>query len=207
MEPSGRNRWQPVANGGSAGNGSNKPTGNRWQPTANVSEMVRRGRRFESVRGLEKCGWLAAEGRTNPRYALALGRIVAVLCGPLGLLGSASASGLAGAAAVSSSATQVVVVDITSGGCTTSALSASTAPIEFVIANHTRGVATFTIARRRVFLGRHRSAKTRVRLSSGRYPFGCTPRGRGSLLVVAAANRHRIVVVTGADGRQHLAIG
>jgi hypothetical protein len=134
-----------------------------------------------------------------------LGRIVAVLCGLLVLLGSASASRVAGAAVVSSSATQVVAVDIGSGGCATSTLSASTAPIEFVIANHTRGVATFTIARRRVFLGRHRSAKTRVRLSSGRYPFSCTPHGRGSLLVVAAANQHRIVVVTGADGRQHLA--
>ena len=44
MEPSGRNRWQPVANRTSPENGSNKPIGNRWQPTATVSErMVRRG--------------------------------------------------------------------------------------------------------------------------------------------------------------------
>src|SRR5207249_11930571 len=34
---------------------SSKPLPNRWQPTATVLErMVRRGRRFKSVRGLEK---------------------------------------------------------------------------------------------------------------------------------------------------------
>ena len=44
MEPSGRNRWQPVANGTRPENGSNRPIRNRWQPTATVSErMVRRG--------------------------------------------------------------------------------------------------------------------------------------------------------------------
>jgi hypothetical protein len=44
MEPSGRNRWQRVANGQTPENRSNRPIGNRWQPTATVSErMVRRG--------------------------------------------------------------------------------------------------------------------------------------------------------------------
>jgi hypothetical protein len=55
MEPSGRNRWQPVANGtppktaqisrsatggkwDTPENRSNKPIRNRWQPTATVSE-------------------------------------------------------------------------------------------------------------------------------------------------------------------------
>jgi hypothetical protein len=55
-----------------------------------------------------------------------------------------------------------------------------------------------------VSIGRHRSEKTHVRLSSGRYLFSCRPHGRGSLLVVAAANQHRILVVPGVDGRQHL---
>jgi hypothetical protein len=98
----------------------------------------------------------------------------------------------------------VIVVDLTRGGCTASALSASTAPIEFVIANHTRGVGAFTIARHRVSVGRHRSMKMRVRLLSGRHLFRCRPHGRGSLLVVAAAEQHRIVVMAGVDGRQHL---
>ena len=44
MEPSGRNGWQPVANGRPPENRSNKPIRNRWQPTAMLSErMVRRG--------------------------------------------------------------------------------------------------------------------------------------------------------------------
>jgi hypothetical protein len=134
-----------------------------------------------------------------------LTRVVAALFGPLVVLGSASASGLAGGAVLSSSTPQVIAVDLRSGGCTTSALSASTAPIVFVIANHTRRAAAFTIARRRVSLRRHGAARTRVRLLAGRYPFSCKPRGRGSLLVVAASRLHRIVVVTGVDGRQHLA--
>jgi hypothetical protein len=48
--------WQPVATGGkwdALENRSNRPIRNRSQPTATVPErMVRRGRRFESVRGL-----------------------------------------------------------------------------------------------------------------------------------------------------------
>jgi hypothetical protein len=40
MEPSGRNRWQPVANGDRAQDGSNRPFGNRWQPTATVAERM-----------------------------------------------------------------------------------------------------------------------------------------------------------------------
>src|SRR5262249_42295514 len=140
----------------------------------------------------------------NLPRALTSGRAVAALSLPVVLLGSASASAATGAA-LASSAAQVIAVDLRSGGCPTSALSASTAPIEFVISNHTRSVAAFTIARRRVLLGAHRSAKRRVRLSSGRYPYYCKPHGRGSLLVVAAAGQHRIVVVTGVDGRQHLA--
>jgi len=36
MEPSGRNRWQPVANGTTPENRSNRPIRNRWQPTATV---------------------------------------------------------------------------------------------------------------------------------------------------------------------------
>ena len=35
MEPSGRNRWQPVANAGRAENRSNRPIRNRWQPIGN----------------------------------------------------------------------------------------------------------------------------------------------------------------------------
>src|SRR5438046_4755338 len=42
MEPSGRNRRPPVANGTTPKNRSNRPIGNRWQPTARVWErMVR----------------------------------------------------------------------------------------------------------------------------------------------------------------------
>ena len=42
MEPSGRNRSQPVANGSAPKNGSNEPIGNRWQPTATVpARMVK----------------------------------------------------------------------------------------------------------------------------------------------------------------------
>src|SRR5262249_27848659 len=133
-----------------------------------------------------------------------LTRVVAALFGLLVVFGSASASAVAGAAALSSSAMQTIAVDLRSGGCTTSALSASTAPVEFVIANHTRRAAAFTIARHRVSLRGHRSARTRIELSSGRYGFSCTPHGRGSLLVVAAAEEHRIVVATGTDGRQRL---
>src|SRR2546425_13116953 len=40
MEPSGRNRWQPVASGSPPKNGSNKPFGNRWQRTATVPERM-----------------------------------------------------------------------------------------------------------------------------------------------------------------------
>jgi Cellulase (glycosyl hydrolase family 5) len=152
--------------------------------------------------------WWLSDGRrssTNRLCIFAFGRVVAVLFVPLVLLGSAWASSATGAAALSSSATQLIAVDLRSGGCTTSTLSASTAPIEFVIANHTRRVAAFTLAGRPVSLGGHRSARLRVRLPSGRYPYSCTPHGRGSLLVVAAAEEHRIVVVTGIDGRQHLA--
>jgi hypothetical protein len=141
----------------------------------------------------------------NLPCALTFGRVVAALSLPLVLFGSASASAATGAAPLSPSGVQVIAVDLRSGGCTTSMLSASTAPIEFVIANHTRRVAAFTIARRRVLLGAHRSAKTRVRFSSGRYPYYCKPHGRGSLLVVPVAGQHRIVVVTGVDGRQHFA--
>ena len=130
---------------------------------------------------------------------------VVALFGSLALLGVASASGVARASADSSSPTQVIAVDVSSGGCTLSASSASTAPIEFVIANHTHRRAAFTITRRRVSLRPRRSAKARVQLPPGRYTFGCTPRGRGSLLVVAATNQHEIVVVTAPDGRQHLA--
>jgi hypothetical protein len=54
----GAQRAQPVATGrkrDALENRSNKPIRNRRQPTATVSErIVRRGRRFESVRGLCK---------------------------------------------------------------------------------------------------------------------------------------------------------
>jgi hypothetical protein len=134
-----------------------------------------------------------------------MGRGLAALCVAPALLSIISASGEAATASVSSSATQAIIVDLRSAGCTMSALSASTAPIEFVIENQTHGVAAFAIAGRRVSLGRHRSAQTTLRLPSGRHAFSCTPRGRGSLLVVPAARLHRIVVVTGVDGRQYLA--
>ena len=141
----------------------------------------------------------------KPRTLPVMGCVLATLSVALLLPGSSLVSGVAGAAAFRSSAAQVIAVDIRSGGCATSALSASTAPIEFVIANHSRGVAAFTIARRRVSLGRQRLAKMRVRLPPGRFPYSCTPHGGGSLVVVAAVNQHRIVVVSGVDGRQHLA--
>jgi len=52
----GAKRAQPVATGRKSKgreNGSNRPIRNRCQPTATVSQrMVRRGRRFESARGL-----------------------------------------------------------------------------------------------------------------------------------------------------------
>jgi hypothetical protein len=55
MEPRGRNQ---VAAGGKSNDPeirSNKPIRYRWQPTATVSQrMVRRGRRFECVRGLHR---------------------------------------------------------------------------------------------------------------------------------------------------------
>jgi hypothetical protein len=35
MEPSGRKRWQPLANWRGAEDGSNRPIGNRWQPHGN----------------------------------------------------------------------------------------------------------------------------------------------------------------------------
>jgi hypothetical protein len=51
MEPGGRNRWQPVANGTPPKNRSNKPIRNQWQPTATAPErMVRRG---STVRALQ----------------------------------------------------------------------------------------------------------------------------------------------------------
>jgi hypothetical protein len=44
MEPSGRNRWQPVANGRAPEIGPNGLVRNRWQPPATVQQrMVRRG--------------------------------------------------------------------------------------------------------------------------------------------------------------------
>jgi hypothetical protein len=54
----GAGRAQPAATGREAirpENRTNKPVRNRWQPPATVQDlMVRRGRRFESVRGLCK---------------------------------------------------------------------------------------------------------------------------------------------------------
>ena len=50
MEPSGRNRWQPAANGDALENGSNRPIRNRWQRTATVSQrMVKRGATIEMM--------------------------------------------------------------------------------------------------------------------------------------------------------------
>jgi len=40
MEPSGRSRWQPVANGRAAKTAQNQPIANRWQPTATVPERM-----------------------------------------------------------------------------------------------------------------------------------------------------------------------
>ena len=40
MEPSGRNRWQPVAKCETPENRSIRPIGNRWQPTATVSQRM-----------------------------------------------------------------------------------------------------------------------------------------------------------------------
>ena len=62
MEPSGRNRWQPVANGTPSKNGSNSRIGNRWQPTATVSDGK------EGVRG------------SSPREGFASSLLVSSFC-------------------------------------------------------------------------------------------------------------------------------
>jgi hypothetical protein len=130
-----------------------------------------------------------------------MGRIGATV-GLLLLLGLCPASGSRVAAA--SPAAQVITVDLRGTACLTSALSASTAPLTLAIANHTARTAAFAVAGRRMALPRHGSARLRVQLAPGRYPFACRPRGRGSLLVVAATQRHQIGVVPEPDGRRHL---
>ncbi len=63
MEPSGRNRWQPVANGTTPNNGSNTPIGKRWQPTATVRERMVK---VDHLRAKEAVALLAPQEEPSP---------------------------------------------------------------------------------------------------------------------------------------------
>jgi hypothetical protein len=82
MEPSGRNQWQPVANGKGPKNGRNKPKPLLWVATGCRSErMVRRGSTVRvRQRALQKrrtsalfCSGRVARHRTCGRYGAVYG--------------------------------------------------------------------------------------------------------------------------------------
>jgi hypothetical protein len=103
---------------------------------------------------------------------------------------------------------QQITVVLGRNGCSVSASSASTAPVEFLVRNRAGVVAGFVIGGRRLrALRPSTSARLRIRLSGGRYRYRCLPRGQGSLLVVAGSRMHRIVVESAADGRGGLVDG
>jgi hypothetical protein len=119
--------------------------------------------------------------------------------------GLSSALGEPIAARVDAKAQRLVVV-LGGNGCSVSAMSASTVPIDFVVRNRSARVGRFAVAGvRSRALRPGASARLRLQLRGGRYGYRCTPRGNGSLLVVAASQTHRIVVQARADGRGQLA--
>jgi hypothetical protein len=87
MEPSGRNRGQPVANGAAAKSRSNRRKPLLWVATGcRVKSMVRRGRPFESVRGL-------CRSAAQRRFAF---RPTCCLSNPAGVYGAFTTRRLAG---------------------------------------------------------------------------------------------------------------